>query len=300
MFELIQLRCFVAVAEELHFGRAAARLNMTQPPLSRQVQILEHIIGVPLFERTSRSVRLTPAGRAFLIDARRIVRFAENAAALVQRVSRGEEGRVSLGFTAASGYNYVPNLLKRVRRQMPHLDLQLREMVSTDQVEALQTGAIDVGLLRPPVSRSSFHVVPALRESLIIAAPAASDTDVPPPRALRDFDRRPFIMYSPLGARYFHDLLTAQFYTQGVSPQYVHYVSQIHSILALVGAGLGYALVPESARNLHFDGVTYTSLEGSPSPVVELILCYRKDNDNPAVIRLAEYANETGLMGSGP
>ena len=287
MFELIQLRCFVAVAEELHFGRAAARLNMTQPPLSRQVQILEHLVGVPLFERTSRSVRLTPAGRAFLTDARRIVRLAENATAVVQRVSRGEEGRVSLGFTAASGYSYLPQLLQRVRASMPNVDVHLHEMVSGEQLEALQSGAIDIGLLRPPVNRSELHVVPALTERLVVAAPLRGEHDAPVPRTLRDFDRQPFVMYSPLGARYFHELLTAEFYALGVSPQYVQFVTNVHSILALVGAGLGYALVPEGAMHLHLDGVQYRPLEGDRNPDIELILCHRRDNDNPAVARLA-------------
>jgi DNA-binding transcriptional LysR family regulator len=292
MFELIQLRCFAAVAEELHFGRAAARLNMTQPPLSRQVQILEHLVGVPLFERTSRSVRLTPAGRAFLTDARRILRLSENATAMAQRVSRGEEGRVSLGFTAASGYSYLPRLLQRVRRQMAHVDVHLYEMVSGDQLEALQSGAIDVGLLRPPVNRTQLHVMPALRERLLVAAPTALESGCQVPRKLGDFHQRPFIMYSPVGARYFHDLLTAEFYAAGVSPQYVQFVTNIHSILALVGAGLGFALVPEGARHLHFDGVQYTPLEGDINPEIELILCYRKDNSNPAVARLAGCVTE--------
>jgi DNA-binding transcriptional LysR family regulator len=292
VFELVQLRCFVAVAEELHFGRAAARMNMTQPPLSRQVQILEHHLSVSLFERTSRSVRLTPAGQSFLADARRIVRLAETAGALVQRVAHGDEGRVTLGFTAASGYSYLPRLLQSVRRQMPNVDLRLFEMVSGDQLEALQTGAIDVGLLRPPVSRADFHVIPALRERLVVAGPAASDRGYALPRTLAEFDRLPFIMYSPLGARYFHDLLIAEFYALGVSPKYVQHVSQIHSMLALVGAGLGCALVPEGARSLHLDGVHFSTLEGKANPDIELILCYRKDNQSPAVKRLVGVARQ--------
>ena len=111
MFELSQLRCFVAAAEELHFGRAAARLNMTQPPLSRQIQLLERVLGVNLLDRTSRSVKLTPAGRIFLLEARRILRLAESAALAARRVAKGETGRIALGFTAASGYSFLPRLL---------------------------------------------------------------------------------------------------------------------------------------------------------------------------------------------
>ena len=129
MFELSQLRCFVAVAEELHFGRAAQRLNMTQPPLSRQVQLLERILGVVLLDRTSRSVRLTPAGRSFLIEAKRILRLAESAALATRRIGKGDAGRVAIGFTAASGYSFLPNLVDLARTKLPNVDLALRELV---------------------------------------------------------------------------------------------------------------------------------------------------------------------------
>src|SRR5690242_13633333 len=139
MFEFSQLRCFVAVGEELHFGRAAQRLNMTQPPLSRQIQSLERILGVVLLERTSRSVRLTAAGRAFLIESQRILRLANSAALTTRRIASGTAGRVAIGFTAASGYSFLPSLVKLARTQLPDVDLTLRELVSGDQVEALVT-----------------------------------------------------------------------------------------------------------------------------------------------------------------
>lgn len=294
MFELIQLRCFVAVAEELHFGRAAARLNMTQPPLSRQVQILEHLVGVTLLERTSRSVRLTAAGRSFLVDARRIVKQSEQATALAQRVARGELGSLSLGFTAASGYSYLPRLLERIRRALPGIDLQLTEMVTPDQLDALRSGAIDIGLLRPPVSLAEFAVNPALQESLVIAAPATGPLSARRVTRLNDLDGLPFIMYAPVGAGYFHDLLTERFYALGVAPRYVQYVSQIHSILALVGAGMGFGLVPAGAQCLHMDGVRFEPLQDEDLPMVELVLCHRRSNDNPALAQLLECLQQEG------
>ena len=117
MFELSQVRCFVAVAEELHFGRAAARLNMTQPPLSRQIQILERILGVTLLQRGNRLVRLTPAGQSFLTEARLILKLTESAALLARRVAEGKAGSVNIGFTAASSYSYVPELVAACRQQ---------------------------------------------------------------------------------------------------------------------------------------------------------------------------------------
>src|SRR5215475_4907243 len=110
-FELRQLRCFVAAAEELHFGRAAARLNMTQPPLSRQIQILEHVMGMRLLERTSRVVRLTPAGRRFLPEARHILHLAESAALSARRTATGEAGSIAIGFTASAAYSFLPQLI---------------------------------------------------------------------------------------------------------------------------------------------------------------------------------------------
>src|SRR5579859_6871760 len=132
MFELSQLRCFVALAEELHFGRAAARMHMTQPPLSRQIQLLEHHIGAKLFARSSRIVRLTPAGRGFLPEAREILRLAESASLAARRVSRGEAGSVAIGFTASSGYRFLPGLILACRRELPDVDLILKEMVTLE------------------------------------------------------------------------------------------------------------------------------------------------------------------------
>src|SRR6476620_5937738 len=148
MFDLNQLRCFVTVAEELHFGRAAARLNMTQPPLSRQIQVLEHIVEASLLDRTSRSVRLTPAGRSFLPEARRILKLAESASQVARRIALGKTGSIKIGFTATSAYGFMPDLVAACRTRLPEVDFSLKEMVSGDQFEALATGQIDAGLLR--------------------------------------------------------------------------------------------------------------------------------------------------------
>ena len=159
MFELSQLRCFVAVAEELHFGRAAERLHMTQPPLSRQVRLLEHQVGTELLERNSRSVRLTAAGRSFLPDAARILRLADEAAATARRVATGAAGALAIGFTATVGYGQLPALVSAVRAASPGVRLTLKEMVSGAQLAALDAREIDVGLLRPPVEHGELIAV---------------------------------------------------------------------------------------------------------------------------------------------
>lgn len=283
MFELSQLRCFVAVAEELHFGRAAMRLNMTQPPLSRQVQLLERILGVVLLDRTSRSVRLTPAGRSFLIEARRILRLAESASLATRRIASGEAGRVAIGFTAASGYSFLPKLVELARERLPSVDLALREMVTGEQIEALLTGRIDLGLIRPPLNRPEFDKLRVMTESLVAALPSGDPRLEKPVLSLSDFDALPMIMYAPEGAGYFHGMLSGLFDAAGVSPQQVQHMSQIHSILALVHARIGTAVVPEAAMRLHFDGVEFRPLDITPARPVELFVAWRRDNDNPSL-----------------
>lgn len=283
MFELSQLRCFVAVAEELHFGRAAMRLNMTQPPLSRQVQLLERILGVVLLDRTSRSVRLTPAGRSFLIEARRILRLAESASLATRRIASGEAGRVAIGFTAASGYSFLPRLVELARERLPSVDLALREMVTGEQIEALLTGRIDLGLIRPPLNRPEFDKLRVMTEPLVAALPSGDPRLDKVVVSLSDFDALPMIMYAPEGAGYFHGMLSGLFDGAGVSPLQVQHMSQIHSILALVHARIGAAVVPEAAMRLHFDGVEFRPLDITPARPVELFVAWRRDNDNPSL-----------------
>ncbi|MGQ4275092.1 LysR substrate-binding domain-containing protein [Terrihabitans sp. B22-R8] len=288
MFELGQLRCFVAVAEELHFGRAAARLNITQPPLSRQIQLLEHVLEVRLFDRTSRSVMLTRAGQSFLPEARRLLRFAESAALAAKRTARGEAGTLNLGFTAASGYEFLPRLITSVRRQAPDIDLVLREMVSAEQIEGLVSGRIDAGLIRSPFNRREFRSMCVVREPLLLALPAQHPLAKAERVRLADLDQQNFIAYSPYEARYFYNLVGAIFAAAEISPVYVQYVSQIHSVLGLVKAGLGFALVPQAATNLGFDGVVLRDFENNETHIAELHLVWRPANTNPAITTLTE------------
>jgi DNA-binding transcriptional LysR family regulator len=283
LFELSQLRCFVAAAEELHFGRAALRLNMTQPPLSRQIQLLERAVGVKLLDRTSRLVKVTPAGRVFLIEARRILRLVESAALTTRRTASGESGTISLGFTAASGYNFLPHFITQCTARLPNVTLSLKEMVSSEQTEALLTERIDVGLLRPPIERPEFSKMRISAEPLLAALPLGDERLQNASLTLRDFDRRPFIMYTADGARYFHDMLTGLFDAHHIVPVYVQFLSQIHSVLAMVQSGLGAALVPEAATSLHFDGVQFRPVRLTPPHPVELYFVWRSDNNNPAL-----------------
>src|SRR3954468_11752211 len=151
MLELSQLGCFVAAAEEMHFGRAATRLNTTQPTLSRQIQALERALRVELFERTNRTVKLTSAGRVFLPEAKRIMFLAETAANLTRRAWQGEAGVIRLGFVASSGFVDLPVILKRVTDELPDVQILLKEMTSAVQRDALLADMIDVAVIRPPI-----------------------------------------------------------------------------------------------------------------------------------------------------
>ncbi|WP_328391940.1 LysR substrate-binding domain-containing protein [Nocardia sp. NBC_00416] len=285
MFTFVQLTHFVAVAEELHFGRAAERLRMTQPPLSRQIQLLEKEVGAELFDRSNRTVKLTRAGRAFLLDARRLLQQAERAALAVHRVSAGTGGVLRLGFTGASVHSGLPRVLAAARTALPDVDVELREMVTMDQVEALSEGALDLGMVRPPISRPDLTTRTFVREGLIAALP----TDHPlagagpvPVTALHGVE---MVMHAPVEARYFHDLITTVLHAAAVVPVITQYMTQIHSILALVNLGWGVALVPESAAGMRFDHVAYRPLEGVGAHV-ELDLVWRQGNENPAFARL--------------
>ncbi|MFI7167054.1 LysR family transcriptional regulator [Rhodococcus erythropolis] len=284
MFSFSQLGCFVAVAEELHFGRAAERLRMTQPPLSRQIKILEKELGLDLFDRTSRSVVLTPAARAFLPEARDLLSRIEAAPSVLHRVAAGTAGQITLGFTAMAANLTLPVVLERCREAYPEVDVILREMVSADQLESVVAGGVDIGFVRPPVFYPHLQTRRVGYEALMAAIPknhVLADR-LEPPR-IEDFDGQQLLMYSAREARYFHELLIRFFSESTVRPDYVQYVAQVHTMLVLVNAGIGIAIVPESARSIAPDGVVMRPLELSQACPVALDAVWRETNDNPVL-----------------
>lgn len=209
MPNLSQMRCFVAVAEELHFGRAATRMNLTQPPLSRQVQMLEAAVGVRLLNRDKRRVTLTPAGRVFLTDARLLLEHARGAVNRARLAERGDAGALSLGFTALASVSIMPKLVAVTRAEHPGIALLLREMLSTDQEQRLLAGQLDIALLRPPVRHRELNSLLVHREPLVLAAPKDWVFPDAKPIELSALHGQPFVMYSPDEAQFFFDLLTA-------------------------------------------------------------------------------------------
>ncbi len=280
--ELHQLRCFVAVAEELHFGRAATRMYMTQPPLSRQVQLLERGLGIQLLERNNRSVKLTAAGQGFLRDARHILAFSDQAADGARRLARGEAGSLAVGFTAVSAYQLIPQLLAQAADEMPGLQFTLKEMVSSAQLEALAAHRIDVGFVRQINDRDALDAQLVSRETLLVALPQSHPLAPKPAIAVRDLDQQAFVMYAADEGRYFYDCIAGLFAMTGVTPRYVYHLGQTHSVVSMVKAGLGVAIVPASAMQLHSDNLVYRPLLDADLHA-ELYMVSRRDNTNPAL-----------------
>ncbi|TDO52563.1 DNA-binding transcriptional LysR family regulator [Kribbella sp. VKM Ac-2527] len=268
MFSLDQVSAFVAVAEELHFGRAAERLAMTQPPLSRQIQKLERAVGAKLLERDNRRVELTEAGRAFLGEARRLIALVDSAGDLARRVDQGAVGTLRLGFTAASAIRTLGPLLRRLSEELPGVDVILHERVTPAQVDGLRRGELDLGLARPPFDSEALASRVISREPLIAVVPSDHPlASVRRPLRPTDFSNERVISYHPTQARYFHEL-TVRFLTNA-HPRIDQRVQQILTVVLLVAAGRGVALVPDSARSLGIAGVQYCDLIDGGSESVE-------------------------------
>lgn len=284
-YTLDQLRGLVAVAEELHFGRAAARLRMTQPPLSRQIQKLEAAIGVHLLDRDNRRVALTPAGEAFLREARRILAIAEAAPDLAQRISSGTRGLVRVGFTAASTFGILGRLLNELERRLPEVRVELFEMVTREQVAALAAEDLDLGLARPPFDPDLFDSRLLHREALLLAVPEGHRlTGLDRPAAPDDLAGEPLIFHSQQRARYFYDLVVSM--VPLAQERVVQSVSQILTMLWLVSAGRGLAFVPASATLLGIPGVVFVPLATPIREPVELHLLWPRRSSNPALAKV--------------
>ncbi|WP_231951857.1 LysR family transcriptional regulator [Nocardia terpenica] len=285
MLSLEQVRGFVAVAEEGSFRRAAERLRMTQPPLSRQIQKLERDVGVLLLDRTQRQVELTPAGVVFLAEARRLLALAEAAPGTARRVAAGRVGTVRIGFTATAGFGYLGRFLNRVSQALPEVRLSLSELVSAAQFNELSSGRLDLALARPPFDGAEFAGRQVHREALVLAVPERHRLADRAPIGVPDLDGERMLVYAPGPARYFAELMTRVL--AGVSYEPSDRLTQVHTMLALVAAGRGLALVPETAGHLHPDGVRFRPLAGVREQA-ELYAVWRRDTANPALRRVTD------------
>jgi DNA-binding transcriptional LysR family regulator len=283
-FTLDQLRGFVAVAEEGNFGRAAARLRITQPPLSRQIQKLERALEVALLVRTPRAVLLTPAGEAFLPEARRILSLADAAPVTARNAATGTTGALRIGFTAISALTVLGAWIRTIARHLPAVELTLTEMVTRDQVDALLAGDIHVGLARGVPASEVLAVRRVHVESLILACPRGHPlAGLGRPPSLADIGRHDVVAYTPVQARYLQELVISVFRGAGVEPRYVQRVGQVNSLLALVDAGVGVGLVPRSAARLTLPDLAFTEIADVRPDVVETHCVWRAQHTNPAL-----------------
>jgi DNA-binding transcriptional LysR family regulator len=289
--ELRQLRYFVTVAEELHFGRAAERLHMTQPPLSQTIAALEELLGAPLFLRNRRQVTLTPAGAALLPEARRILAHSSELPQLVRRAAAGQTGRLSLAFVTTADYSVLPTFMRRYRAAFPEVQIALREATSDLQVEQLMRGQIDAGLLIPPLpdkTRDELDYMKVLEEPLVLCAPAglAALTGSPalplPPVRLQDLPQLPLVIFPRQSSPALYDAILTCFRDAGITPVIGQEAIQMQTIVSLVSGGMGLALVPQSVSNLMRPGVEYRAL-ADPTPLVETGLAWRRDNTSPVL-----------------
>ncbi|MDH2238974.1 LysR family transcriptional regulator [Pigmentiphaga sp. GD03639] len=290
------LHTFSVVAEELHFGRAAERLHMTQPPLSQQIRQLEQLIGAELFHRTTRSVSLTPAGRILHDRAKKILQDAEAAADAARRAASGSAGSVAVGFTASSIYRTLPRLVSAFRRQYPEVELRLEEMRPEPMLDALHADKLDVALLRPPEKSLAdprlAHSVIA-RERLVLALPAdhalAHLEQVP----VSNLDGLHLIGFSPDQAPYSYELCQRLFHAAQVVPHVVQ-ASILPTMLALVEAGMGAALVPASAQATWSGALHYRPLADTQENITTLYAVRRQDMRNPAAEKFVDLAAMQG------
>ena len=283
--DLRRLRYFVAVAEELHFGRAARRLNLSQPPLSVQIRTLEREIGTPLLIRTQRRVELTEAGRVLLDEARRLLDQAEAAVVHARRAAEGAIGRLAIGFVSTVDYSILPPLVRCFRQKHPGIALKLLELTGDRQQALLQSGELDLGLSILPSPAVGLMMRPVFREPLISAVPANHRLAKHRRTALRSLAHEPFIQFPRELAPGLYDLAIAACQKAGFTPHLAQEAIQMQTILGLVAAGLGVALVPHCMSKLQRPDVRYLALDARGFEL-ETVALWQTENRAPALASL--------------
>ena len=296
--ELRHLRYFVAVAEERHFGRAAERLHMAQPPLSQQIRQLETELGVTLLRRTTRRVDLTDAGTAYLDRARRILAAVDDAGLEAQRVQAGLTGRLVIGCVGSATYSLLPMLARSLREELPGVDCSFRgEMLVPDQVDALLSGGIDLALLRPPVDEPGLVVRPLRTERLIVALPEGHRLAARRRIRVADLRQEDLVMHPARGRSVMHGLVTSLCQEAGFLPRVRHEVAETSTLVTFVAAGLGVAVVPEPVAALGVPGAVYRPL-ASLRGRVELAVATRAGDDSAALERGLEVLRRVATSAS--
>jgi DNA-binding transcriptional LysR family regulator len=267
--ELRHLRYFIAVAEELHFGRAAARLNISQPPLSQQIQILEQQVGARLLARTNRSVSLTAAGKQFLADSRQVLSLVNDAAARAERLHLGETGELRLGFTSSAPFiSAVSHTLSTFRRHYPDVHIQTREINTREQIVPLNEGSLDLGLMRNTQLPDTLAWEVILREPLM-AQPSVT---------LAELAKEPFVFFDPHVGTGLYDDILGLMRRYGLSPVITQEVGEAMTIIGLVAAGLGVSILPASFKRVQLNEMRWVAI-AEEDAVSEMWLVWPKHHE---------------------
>ncbi len=288
--DLRQLRQFIAVAEHLHFGRAAAALHISQPPLSRSIQDLEAKLGAKLLERSRRKVELTAAGAWYLEEARQVLVRLERAGRSVAERSAGGTGALRIGFVTIADYSVLPGLLSRFKAAYPGVSLALRELVTESQLEALGAGDLDLGFVLPPLPARDVDSITVNREPLVVALPGrhalARERG---PLGVRALAEEPFVMVPANLARGLSEVVLGVCARAGFAPRIAQEAVQMQTVVSLVSSELGVAIVPASLLNLRRSGVVYRPVRDR-HPRIELRLAWRRDARSVPLARFVELA----------
>ena len=295
--ELRHLRYFVAVAEELHFGRAAARLHVAQPALSRQIRSLEEEIGLRLFERDRRRVALTAAGAVFLGEARFLLGHVDDAVEAARRADRGELGSLRIGYVPAVVTTGLPEIVRGFRKRFPGVDVRLQEMNPAMQVEALLGERVDVGFVRGPIHEPALAAQTVLEEPLVAALPSGHRLGRHKRLGLAMLAGEPFVLQARSRGPGSHDHILAICRNAGFTPRVVQEGSQT-DILSLVASGAGVAIVPASLRVIRRAGVLYRPL--NERPMTRLDMVWRKDAALPVLRAFLKEVRQMGTRGIRP
>lgn len=284
--ELRHLRYFIAVAEELHFGRAAERLGISQPPLSQQIQALEEEIGARLFERTNRRVELTDAGRLFLDESRQVLAQVDKAVLLARRAHLGELGELKIGFTSSAPFtSTIPSSIHAFRKAYPDVHLDLQEMSSRQVLKALLEESLQVGVIRPLALPDAVHWVELFREPLVAVLradhPLAAGSE--DGLAIAALAEEPFVFFPRSYGTGLYDQVIALTRQAGFSPRIAQEASEAMTIIGLVSAGLGVSILPASFRRTRVDGVVYRTLS-DPEATTAVWLVRRQNEGSPLVL----------------
>jgi DNA-binding transcriptional LysR family regulator len=279
--ELRHFRYFIAIAEELHFGRAAARLRVAQPSLSQQVKQLEQELGVELLARTRRNVTLTEPGRLFLVEARHTVRQAANAARVARRAAAGDVGRLRVGYGDAALWGVLPAVLRAYRERHPGVALTLRELLPAQQMAGLRAGTLDVGI-GPPTTAPSVDTHPFSDDPFVVALPAEHPLAARPAIELADLARERWVLVPTRAPSRIGDVVLTACAAAGFTPRVDQEARQLDALVALVSAGLGITLVPGTAERVGRPGVVFRPLAGLDLRF-PLVATWRREGTAPTV-----------------